>query len=236
MRTLAIDTSHAAGTVAAVAGERVAVRPLGAAGEHAAVLAQRLTEVADELGFRLAEAEVVSVVRGPGSFTGLRVGVATAKAIAWAGGMRLVGLSGFELVAWESARITGSNDAVLNDAMLQIGFDAGRGEVFAAEVSPDQARPGGWLAAPASLLPVAEWLQRLPAGSRVSGPAAALHAAAITAAGHCLAPPAGWFPTALAAATVGRLRAEAGATDDPHTLVPDYLRPSYADERRTSGG
>ncbi len=230
MRTLAIDTSHAAGTVAAAAGERVAVRPLGAAGEHAAVLACRLTEVADTLGFRLAEAETLCVVRGPGSFTGLRVGVATAKAIAWAAGMRLVGLSGFELVAWETARITGWNDAA-----LQIAFDAGRGDVYAAEVCPDRARPGGWLAGPATLQPAAEWIERLPADFRVSGPAAAIHAGAIEAAGLRLAPPAGWFPTALAAAVVGQLRVTAGEADDPHALVPDYLRPSYADERRTAG-
>ena len=93
-----------------------------------------------------------------------------------------------------------------------------------------------WLAGPASLQPAAEWLERLPVGSRVSGPAATIHAAAIEAAGHRLAPSAGWFPTALAAAAVGGLRAASGATDDPHTLVPDYLRPSYADERRTAGG
>lgn len=230
MRTLAIDTSHAAGTVAAAVGERIAVRPLGASGEHAAVLAQRLAEVADELGFRLAEAEVVCVVRGPGSFTGLRVGVATAKGIVWAGGGRLVGLSGFELVAWETARIAGWTDAA-----LQIAFDAGRGDVSATEVSPDRARPGGWLAGPASLQPAAEWIHGLPAGSRVSGPAATIHAAAIEAAGHHLAPPAGWFSTAFAAAAVGRLLAAAGEADDPATLVPDYLRPSYADERRTAG-
>lgn len=230
MRTLAIDTSHAAGTVAAAADDRIAVRPLGAAGEHAAVLAQRLTEVADELGFRLAEAETVCVVRGPGSFTGLRVGVATAKGIAWAGGGRLVGLSGFELVAWETARITGWNDAI-----LQIAFDAGRGDVYAAEVAPDRARPGGWCAGAASLQPADEWIERLPAGSRVSGPAAAILATAIPAAGHRLAPSAGWFPTALAAVAVGRLRATAGEADEPAALVPDYLRPSYADERRTAG-
>ncbi|MFM1905031.1 MAG: hypothetical protein RLZZ440_2931 [Planctomycetota bacterium] len=230
MRALAIDTSHAAGSVAAAAADRVATRSLGVAGEHAAVLAARLTEVAEELGWRLADAELIAVVRGPGSFTGLRVGVATAKAIAWAAETRLLGLSAFELVAEATARLTG-----WTDGPLQIGFDAGRGEVFAARVVTDRTRPTGWRLEPAALLPAAAWIEALPQGSRVSGPAAAQHAAAITAAGHALAPEAGWFPSATAALAVARLRAAAGEADDPQSLVPEYLRPSYADERRPAG-
>jgi tRNA threonylcarbamoyladenosine biosynthesis protein TsaB len=230
MRSLAIDTSHAAGSVAAACGDRVAVRSLGAAGEHAAVLVARLTEVAEELGWSLAEADLVAVVRGPGSFTGLRVGVATAKAIVWAGETRLLGISGFELVAAETARLTG-----WTAGPLQVGFDAGRGEVYAADVVPDRIQPAGWRIEPAALLSAPAWIAGLPPGSRVSGPAVAQHAEAITVAGHELAPQAGWFPTATVALTVARLRAAAGEADDPQSLVPDYLRPSYADERRPAG-
>ena len=40
---------------------------------------------------------------------------------------------------------------------------------------------------------------------------------------------------ALAVSAAARIRAEAGLVDDPQTLVPDYLRPSYAEERRDGG-
>ena len=60
MKTLAIDTSLATGSVAALDGDRVAMRPLGAAGQHARLLAGALADVAAELGWRprhtLAEA------------------------------------------------------------------------------------------------------------------------------------------------------------------------------------
>jgi len=122
MRTIAIDTSHAAGSVTARAGEAVAERQLGAAEQHARLLAAAISGAAADLGWTPADAELVAVVRGPGSFTGLRVGVATAKAVAWAGGAALVGVSGFEVVALETARLSG-----WDDTPLAIAYDAGRG-------------------------------------------------------------------------------------------------------------
>ena len=47
-----------------------------------------------------------------------------------------------------------------------------------------------------------------------------------------MAPPEAWHPLATDAAAIARARAEAGEVDDPHTLLPDYLRPSYAEERK----
>jgi tRNA threonylcarbamoyladenosine biosynthesis protein TsaB len=226
MRTLAIDTSHLSGTVAASDGERIVVRPLGVAGEHARLLAAMLTEVAQELGWPLSTADLVAVVRGPGSFTGLRVGVATAKAIAWAGGMRLVGVSGFEAVAQETARLTG-----WHDEPLEIAFDAGRGEVYAARVTADAAAPSGWRIGAAAIHEAAAWIAALPPTSCVSGPGMQLHAADVTARGHRVAPAEGWLPNAAVVAGLATARAAVGAVDEPHTLVPDYLRPSYADER-----
>ena len=227
MRTLAIDTSHPGGSVAACHGGTVCSRILGEAGGHSRLLAERLKAVAREAGWEVADTQLVAVVRGPGSFTGLRVGVATAKALAWAGGMRLLGVSGVEVVARETARLTG-----WDDRPLQIAFDAGRGEVYAAVATADD--PSGWRIGPASLLSAADWIAHLPPGSRVTGPALEPHAAAVAAAGHLLAPEAGWFPSAIAVAAAAIPRALAGAADDPHTLVPEYTRPSYADERRVT--
>jgi len=226
MKTLAIDTSHAAGSVAAGDGQALVLRPLGEAAGHARRLAAALAEAAAEAGWPVAAAELVVVVRGPGSFTGLRVGVATAKAVAWAGGGRLVGVSGFEIVARETARLAGSAAEP-----VAIAFDAGRGEVFVALATPDPGLPAGWLVGPPELLSAPAWIAGLPPGALVSGPALALHAGDLAAAGQRLAPPEAWAPSARAAAALGLALAAAGQADDPATLAPDYLRPSYADER-----
>jgi len=226
MRTIAIDTSLAAGSVAACAGPARAIRGLGPAGEHARLVAAAIAEVAAELGWTPADAELVAVVRGPGSFTGLRVGVATAKAIAWASGARLLGVSGFEVVAAETARVTGRDSGP-----FAIAYDAGRGEVFAAIAAP--AADGGWRIGAATLVAADRWIESLPRGCLVTGPALATLAERVTAAGHRLATEAAWHPSAVAAAAIAIPLAAAGQSDSPAALVPEYLRPSYADERAT---
>jgi tRNA threonylcarbamoyladenosine biosynthesis protein TsaB len=170
----------------------------------------------------------VAVIRGPGSFTGLRVGVATAKAVAWAGGATLLGLSGFEVVAVESARLTG-----WTDEPLAIAYDAGRGEVFATRATP--AGDDGWRIEAGQLLPADRWIASLPPGGKVSGPALASLAGRLADAGLVLPPAAAWFPSAAAAAELAITKARGGAADRPESLVPEYLRPSYAEEPRPRG-
>jgi tRNA threonylcarbamoyladenosine biosynthesis protein TsaB len=230
MKILAIDTSLAAGSVAAIdpttSPWREAARGLGQPGEHAQRLAPALRDVAADLGWKPGDATVIAVVRGPGSFTGLRVGVTAAKAACWTTGARLVGVSGFELVAGLTAAT-----AAAGRGPIAIAFDAGRGEVFAATAHGDADAVGGWRISPAALQPAAAWLDSLPADALVSGPALETLAEAAEARRLAVAPREAWFPSAGAAASLALARAAAGSFDDPHTLVPEYSRPSYADEK-----
>lgn len=229
MNVLAIDTSLPTGSVAALVRSatesRVVERPLGEAGEHARRLMPELVAAASALGWRVAEAGLVAVVCGPGSFTGLRVGVTTAKAICWATGCRLVGVSGFEIVARQTAAASGRREEIA------VAFDAGRGEVFAALATPADDAPAGWSIAAGSLMAADRWLTTLREGQQVSGPALELIGDAARERGLAVAPPAAWRPSAHEAATIALLRADAGLVDDPQTLLPEYSRPSYAEEK-----
>ena len=226
MKTLAIDSSLAAGSVAALADGQVAEQPLPVTGEHARLLAAALDAQARRLGWTTATAELIAVIRGPGSFTGLRVGVATAKAIAWATGGTLIGVSGFEVVARQSA----GPDASLHDA-VHVAYDAGRGDLFVATVTAAPDAPGGWRAGDPRLLAAAAWFAELPRGARVSGPALTTLADQLAArVDLSVVPREAWLPTASAAGALAIELAAAGRRDDPHGLVPDYLRPSYAHE------
>jgi tRNA threonylcarbamoyladenosine biosynthesis protein TsaB len=228
MKTLAIDTSLSTGSVAAIAGDRVAVRSLPTAGEHARLLAAAIEAVAGELGWRSAAAELVAVVRGPGSFTGLRVGITTAKALCWTTGSRLLGVSSCEVIAEGSAAAVGRHDAPLT-----VAYDAVRGEVFVATVVPDQSSPSGWRTEAGRLVAAQEWLAGMAPGSIVTGPGLALLTDALAGRPDLvIAPPAAWLPAIVDVGRIALLRAAAGETDDPATLVPDYIRPSYADEKR----
>lgn len=227
MRTLAIDTSLAAGSIAACSDDATVSRPLPLPGEHARLLATTLREAAAELGWEIGAAELVAVVRGPGSFTGLRVGVAAAKGIAWTSGARLVGVSGFAAIAWKTARAI-----ELAGRPLEIAYDAGRGDVYAATVTPRGDAPRGWEVGPARLVPADSWIATLAHGAVVAGPAlTALEERLTTRPDIVVTPSSCWTPDAAAAAAIARAEAAAGRFDDPAGLVPDYLRPSYAEDR-----
>ena len=226
MKTLAIDSSLAAGSVAALSDGMVAEERLPTAGEHARRLAAAVDALAGSLGWSTRDAELVAVVRGPGSFTGLRVGLATAKAIAWATGAKLIGVSGFELIARESARRTGNSEGGIH-----VAYDAGRGDLFVALVAPATDIAGGWRLGEPRLMPAGDWLASLPRGEIISGPALALVGGGLESrADLVVAPREAWLPNAAAAGAYALELAAAGRADDPHSLVPDYLRPSYAHE------
>jgi tRNA threonylcarbamoyladenosine biosynthesis protein TsaB len=228
MKTLAIDTSLSTGSVAAIAGDRVAVRSLPTAGEHARLLAAAIEAVAGELGWRSAAAELVAVIRGPGSFTGLRVGITTAKALCWTTGSRLLGVSSCEVIAHGTAAAVRQPDAPVT-----VAYDAVRGEVFVATVVPDQSSPSGWRTEAGGLAAAQEWLAGMAPGSIVTGPGLALLTDALAGRPDLVvAPPTAWLPAIDDVGRIALLRAAAGDADDPATLVPDYIRPSYADEKR----
>ena len=233
MRILAIDTSLGSGSVAAVDPDGSAERPLGPAGGHARVLTEALAEGAAARGWgespqalgSLGPSDVVAVIRGPGSFTGLRVGITAAKALAWTTGARLVGVSGFDVLARRAARVAG-----WHDEPIAIAYDAGRGDVFAAIATPTA---DGWTVSPPALVPLDAWLESIPAGGRGTSPALDVAPERFaTRQDLTVAPPEAWHPLATDAAAIARARAEAGEVDDPHTLLPDYLRLSYAEERK----
>lgn len=226
MRTLAIDTSLAHGSVAAVSDGRVVEIPLPQAGEHARRIGSALEEAAGSLGWRVGDVELVGVVRGPGSFTGLRVGLATAKAIAWAADAALVGVSGFDVVAQRTTHFP-----IAANAALHVAYDAGRGDLFVAEATPAAHAPSGFRLSPPRLVAAAEWCAGLPQGAHVSGPGLGVAAAALALrADLVVAAAEAWLPTAAAAAVLAERFHAAGVRDSPAALVPDYLRPTYADE------
>lgn len=224
MRSIGIDTSLPEGTVAAAEGPRAAEIGFAPAPEHARRIAAAARDAAATLGWTLADAELVTVIRGPGSFTGLRVGIATAKGIAWAAGIPLAAVSGFHAVA----TLAGSEGAPVH-----VAFDAGRGDVHAALVVAEAAAASGWTTRSDALVPSRTWIDSLPAGAIVSGPALDLPAVAEALArrGDLLpVEPARRRSTAVVAARLGERVAAAGGCVDPFTLVPDYSRPSYAQE------
>jgi tRNA threonylcarbamoyladenosine biosynthesis protein TsaB len=92
-------------------------------GQYSAELIPKLAAMLKRCGLKKAEIDAIAVVAGPGSFTGLRVGLAAAKGLAEILQKPLTALSALELVAITSAQRAGTVLAAL---------DAGRNEIFLA--------------------------------------------------------------------------------------------------------
>lgn len=132
MRVLAIETSTSRSSVAVVDGERVlASASLGVPRRHGEFLAPALRFCLDQAGLDLDRIGGVAVGTGPGLYTGLRVGIATAQTLAAARELPTVGVSGLDVLAFR-ARYT--------SRVLCAAIDARRGEIFWALYRPS---PGG---------------------------------------------------------------------------------------------
>lgn len=113
---LAVDTSSKYLTVLAKKGERVAVRHIeDCAMRHSVILMENISSVMDELGSSPSDCRFFAAVTGPGSFTGIRIGLSTVKGMSVASGRPCVGVTSFDLIAYNvnSSR----NFGVVIDAM-----------------------------------------------------------------------------------------------------------------------
>ncbi len=121
MNILAIDTTSAVLSVAAIKNEKIFSREInvGKSG-HSAILLPTVDEVLQKSGLKPSELDVVAVAVGPGSFTGIRIGVAAMTAIAYASDAKRIAVNTFELIAYNRARITAA-------------IDAGHGNTYLAE-------------------------------------------------------------------------------------------------------
>ena len=217
---LALDTSAAGGSAAVirVAGaQTIAIESAGdQARPHGERLPRELMTVLREAGATIDDVDRLAVVVGPGSFTGLRVGIATIQGLALARGLEVVPVSTFEALAWQAH---GSADAIA------AWVDAHRGEVFATLIAPDARTV---LAAATALSPDAtleSWRDALAPCARVRfiGNGAVRYRDIIRARLGARAEVDQAAP--LLAAAAGRI---AAANPDravpPHALVPQYVR------------
>jgi len=222
VKTLALETSGLGGGVAVLDGERILAHSrLAASPRTAQSLAPTIREVLHTAGWRPADVELVAVAIGPGSFTGLRLGVTSAKVFAYAVGAKLIGVDTLEVIA---------SQATCEADEIRPVLPAERRQVFACWFRRDNH--GSLIRLrPAEIVDIDRWLAGLQPGVAITGPALAQLADRLPA-GVEVAAKTLWQPTAT---TVGRLAVErfkTGQSDDVWKLVPLYLRRSAAEEQR----
>jgi tRNA threonylcarbamoyladenosine biosynthesis protein TsaB len=184
--------------------------PAESRGRHASLLLGLVERVLRDSGVAWEEVSRLAVGAGPGGFTGLRIGIATARALGQARALQIVPVSSLEALA------AGASSSQPVAAVI----DARRGEVFAAVFAPD----GSPLLGPAALAPpaLAERLAALPATPLAVGDGAVRFAEELASAG-ALVPPADSPVHRLDAVQICRL-GEVREPVDRDALLPTYLR------------
>jgi tRNA threonylcarbamoyladenosine biosynthesis protein TsaB len=209
-------------------GQVVAETVLPATERSAKTLAPAIDAILRERNWEPRELSLIVVVRGPGSFTGLRIGVTTAKMLALALDCPLVSVLTNDVLA-EQVRQTMSAE-LLQGITIKTAIDAYRQELFAAEHRLDEH---GTLrrARETQLEEVEAWIATLDEHSLVAGPVLKRLASKLPAAAKT-APPVEWEPRAGVAGQLGWKDYCSGKREDPAQLVPFYIRPSYAEEKK----
>lgn len=220
MVILALDTSAAGGSAAVIRVEGEHTIVVERAGDetrpHGERLPRELMAVLREAGAAIEDVDRLAVAVGPGSFTGLRVGIATIQGLALARGLPVAPVSTFEALAWQAR---GSTDAVA------AWVDAHRGEVFATLLAPDARTvlaPASALAPDATL---DAWRHALAPFTRVRflGNGAVRYREVIRERLGARAEVNAAAPM-LAAAVASIAAAEPDRAVRPHALVPQYVR------------
>jgi tRNA threonylcarbamoyladenosine biosynthesis protein TsaB len=132
MKLLAVDTTSYAGSVAILDGDELrGLIGIHAVPGHAERLLPTIDSLLRELALSLREIEAFAVAAGPGSFTGLRIGISTVEGLAYSLGRRVVGVPSLEATAYRFRYRSG---------LVASFLDARRGEVFAALYRADGHR------------------------------------------------------------------------------------------------
>jgi tRNA threonylcarbamoyladenosine biosynthesis protein TsaB len=217
MNLLAIDTSTRVTTVALAINDSTRVWRNGDPSErHASTLIPMIQSLLQANHLAVGQLNAVAVNVGPGSFTGLRVGLMAAKTLAFAKKLPLLALNGDEILA-ESAETSANRVVVV--------YESRRGELtLSTFVRTERA----WSRADApTIVSAAEWLSQPQPETWVVGPAldrfpTALEGFAGSGPSHATGP---------ALLRLALAQHQRGAVQDADSILPNYLRPSAAEEK-----
>ncbi|MHC4777721.1 MAG: tRNA (adenosine(37)-N6)-threonylcarbamoyltransferase complex dimerization subunit type 1 TsaB [Planctomycetota bacterium] len=217
MKVIGIDTSGRTGSVGALGGDVAEERPFPGGTSHGRDLAPELHELLARVNWSFEDVELVAVSIGPGSYTGLRIGLSFAKAVSFAASIPLVGVPSFDAMVRRAPE---------GEALLAPVLDARWNQMYAAgfERSGDETirRTEDLVGVPE------EVIQSIEEGACFFGPGVAVFHEALEKRGS-VAPPGPWDRVwAVEVASVGQSLFRSRGTDEPDHLHPIYLRPGVA--------
>jgi len=221
-RLLILETSGRTGEVALARGPVIVQhRLLDETRLHARDLAPAVAAMLRAEQWKPADIQSLIVNRGPGSYTGLRVGIMSAKTFAYATGCALIAVDGFAAVAQQAPT------DVLQIAVIA---DAQQDRVYQQNFRRSGPESEIVAVSPLRIDPFSEWIQTIAAESWVSGPGLRTFRARLPTQVR-IPQERSWDPRPNSFVDIGLSRYLSGQRDDVWKLEPLYLRPSSAEEK-----
>lgn len=227
MKILALETSATAASAAVCEDESLIAQSFQRTGlTHSATLMPMVESMLKNAGMMLEEMDLIAIAAGPGSFTGLRIGVSAAKGLAWPLDKPCAGVSTLEAMAWQMVGMEG---------VVCAAMDARRQQVYNAlfelkgdkpvRLTPDRA---------ISLEELEQELANVEKTQIMVGDGAHLCYNAFQKSGYPvkMAPPHLQFQSAWGVARCALEQARKGQLTDAAGLVPNYHRLSQAERER----
>lgn len=231
--SLAFETSSALGEVALGRGaDVIAIRTMSGPRMHAREFVPAIASLCAEHDVRPEMIRFVFVSSGPGSFTGLRIGVTAARMLGLASNAALVAAPTLEVIAQNALDAPGVMNVDVPPQRVVVVLDAKRSRVYAAAFVLDGARykpatdpvetePGPFLA---------EQLN-LDKSCAVLGEGVDYHRAAVEASAALILPAPLYQPRAVTVYRLGVKRVGEGYAPGWRDLLPTYIRPPEAEEK-----
>lgn len=225
MWILALETSGPIGSIALCDDTQcVEERSLELAGRHGQTLIPEIHRLLADHRLTPADCTALAVSVGPGSFTGLRVGVVCAKTFAYATRGKVAAVDTLAAVACNAPREFASQPV----DVVHVICDAQRTDVFAAAYHRVQDE---WeCRSPVEILAASEWANRRRPEDVVAGPGLEKYRELVS--GKCRVLPENfWHPRAQWVGHLGRKDLLSGVETDVWTLQPRYFRRSSAEDK-----
>jgi len=221
MKVLAIDTSNYVLGVAIVDQEKVIGEVItNLPKNHSVRVMPTIEQLMKECGIKPKELDRIVVAMGPGSYTGVRIGVTIAKTLAWSLQIPLVGVSSLEVLAANGRHFNGSISPI---------FDARRGQVYTGLYRYEEKRLT--CVEEDKIILLADWLEELRKRETpvlFIGNDLVIHKKQIETDLEqfaYVAPYTDWNPRPSELAILGMEKAPV----DVHTFVPNYIRLAEAE-------
>ncbi len=220
-RMLILETSHRVAKVALALDDTiVGERTLDEQRRHARDLVPAIQRLLQAQTWRARELDAVIVSRGPGSYTGLRVGIMSAKTLVFASGCALLAIDTFDAIATCGLALMNSASAKPQAANLDVIADAQQGNVYAQRFG---TRPE-----PLLIVSFDKWLESARACNvAVAGPG--LETFGERVHGVNVLPKDAWHSEPASLLKLGLERFRKGERDEPFAVEPLYLRASSAE-------